>query len=291
MQRKDSCELCEGNKIELLGEYGILKKNGGRLKFSNYICRNCGLVFMNPMPERADYDEIYKQYESARHGVTELDLDKGADKIKKSIKGESVFSFIKEYLGSQKKVLDIGCGFGQISCGLKNFGCDVSSVEPSELLSRKLAEISGIDVFCGDFDNFFSQNEKKFNVLVLHHVFEHFRDPKEKLEQFKKILLPGGVVYLEIPSVVSFKKPVDNFFDYCHPYSYSPKTFSDLISGKGFKIIKINKNKMHRLQLVIAPKESEYQEINEKMFLRGGYKETAGYIKKRRLIDWLKNIL
>ena len=53
---RDPCNLCGGHEAKLLQ----------RLDKGNAVkCKNCGLIFVDPMPEISDYDEIYgeKYYE------------------------------------------------------------------------------------------------------------------------------------------------------------------------------------------------------------------------------------
>lgn len=286
-----ACALCGGRNTKILNRRGILKKGGPIINFDNVICKNCGLVFMSPQVRKDEYAAVYKKYENSRHGYkNEEELFGRVGDSDNGRKAGEVYGLIKEYLGAEKRVLDIGSGFGQIAAGLKNrFNCDVSAVEPSELLAKKIKEASEVNIFCGDFDAFLKNDSAKFNVLIMHHVFEHFIDPIEKLKQMAGLLLPDGAIYLEIPDVSSFKKPVNHFFDYCHPYSYSPKTFKELAGRSGYKIIKVNKENTYRLQLVIALKDSGYPDVGADMaFERGAYKQTAGFVQKRKIIDWLR---
>ncbi|MBU1179640.1 class I SAM-dependent methyltransferase [Patescibacteria group bacterium] len=282
------CILCGKNKFATVNKKGILKKGGPVLKFNNIICKNCGLVFMCPQPKEDDYREIYKKYEKSRYAHENEDKtrmtaqnDVGREKAKE------IHNFLKEYLNSESKILDIGCGFGQISNHFKNtFKYNISAIEPSAVLSKIVREKFGVNVFCGSFDDFYEENTEKFNLLVMQHVFEHFIDPIKKLSQFKNLFLPNGVVYIEIPDVASFKKPVNQFFDYMHPFSYSPKTFKELVYKNGYKIIKVNKEKKYRLQAVIALKSSSYQDVGSDAFwVQGGYFYTKIFILKRKLID------
>lgn len=286
-----SCEICNNNNFKILYKKGIIEKGGAVINFDNQVCKNCGLVFLNPQPEAGDYKSIYQKYELSRHECkTEKDVNNLIDQTNNKNKSENIFNFIKEYLNNEKKVLDIGCGFGHISEGLKKRGCDVSAVEPSELLSRVVSQRSGINVFNGEFDDFYTQNNNKFNVVIMQHVFEHFIDPNNKLEQFKNILLPEGVIYMEIPNIASFKKPVNNFFDYMHPFNYSPYTIKKIVEKNGYKIIKVNKDKKYRIQFIISLKTDNHKDVGDDGFWnKGSYGFIKFFILWRGLIDKIKN--
>lgn len=293
MVKIENCILCDAGDKKILNRRGILEKGKPDRVFDNVICKNCGLVFMDPQPEGHEYAAIYKEYEKNRHNCGEDDIGSMAEIMAGKEKTEQIYNFVKEYLESGKKVLDIGAGFGQISRAFKDkFNCGVLAIEPSERLAAYLKEKFNLPVFHGGLDEYLqSGTDEKFNLLVLNHVFEHFTDPAEKLQQFKSLLSSDGAVYMEIPNVYSFKKPVDHFFDYCHPYSYSPKTLKELAYKNGFKIIKLNKEKKYRLQFVLAPQESRYPDAGGDDFWRfGGFEDTQNFIFKRRIIDWIKNV-
>lgn len=289
------CLLCGNNKFALLNQRGILEKGRPMLSFNNVICKNCGLVFINPQPTSYDYEKIYQKYENSRHGCqNQYDAMQMAGDFKNNKKGEEIYNFLQEYLQNGKEVLDIGCGFGHIAYNLQNMhNCNVSAIEPSELLARMTSEKLGINVFNGQFDDYLANNSnKKFDMLIMHHVFEHFIDPIKKLNQFKNLLLPGGTIYIEIPNIASFKKPVNHFFDYMHPFSYSPKTFKELVNKNGYKIIKVNKEKKYRLQAVIAPADSGYADISDDNFWNiGNYRYIKFFIMKRRFIDLANRLI
>ncbi|MCG2693826.1 class I SAM-dependent methyltransferase [Candidatus Parcubacteria bacterium] len=292
MKYLKNCILCESSNIKVLNRRGILKKGGAIIKFDNFICRDCGLVFLNPQPEEAEYAGFYEKYEKVRHGLEEKDDLSALFNFGNNEKGQSIYEFIQDYLGENRLVLDIGCASGQISYFLKrDCNCNVLSVEPSHLLSQTNKTKLGLNMFNGSFDDFYKVNQSKFNILIMHHVFEHFIDPLEKLKQFRDLLLEKGVVYIEVPDVSSFKKPANVFFDYMHPFSYSPKTIKEMVNKAGYKIVKVNKNKLYRLQIIIAPKESMYEETSEKEFwIRGGYENNLNFIRKRRVYDFIKKL-
>jgi SAM-dependent methyltransferase len=292
MAKNIPCALCGGENLQIINKFGVTGKGTPLSRFDNCICRDCGLVFINPQPETADYKNFYKENEKHRHNFQDAgDVLKQVEEPDGG-KGDAVVVAVRPYAPEGGSILDIGSGFGVIANAFKRSGYAVFGVEPSGLQAKYIAEKSGIEMFCGDFDEFYKANAKKFSCLVLHHVFEHFTDPAEKLRQFKDILAPGGAVYIEVPDVSWFAKPVNRFFDYGHPYSYSPKTMKDLLHKNGWKIIGVNKEKKRRLQIIIAPDGGNHQDFgSDAYFERGGYRYTVNFIRKRRAVDFFRRVI
>ncbi|MCY7350060.1 MAG: class I SAM-dependent methyltransferase [Cytophagaceae bacterium] len=96
-------------------------------------------------------------------------------------------------------ILDVGCGQGNLLRELQDIGfTNLLGVDPFlahdleypgglRILKRSLAEISG-----------------HFDLIMLHHVFEHLPNPQEMLGQMAERLAPGGTVLLRIPVADSY---------------------------------------------------------------------------------------
>ena len=96
-------------------------------------------------------------------------------------------------------MLDIGCGWGLALNYFKRKGLDCYGFDPAieavnygikNGLNLKHAGLDGMDVF----------NGKKFNVVTLFNVLEHLPDPQKSIEQIKKILLPNGILIIDVPN-------------------------------------------------------------------------------------------
>lgn len=108
--------------------------------------------------------------------------------------------FVSEYnLDSTKKILDIGCGQGYGMMKFAELGCtDISGLT----LSKEDADAArnrGFEVAEEDM-SFQSTADSTYDVLFARHSLEHSPYPLLTLLEFCRILKPGGIAYIEMPS-------------------------------------------------------------------------------------------
>lgn len=114
-------------------------------------------------------------------------------------RGEGLIDKALEQVGSQK-VLDIGCGFGEMlqvfkARGWTVLGCDLGKRAVEAAREAGLVEPGEIRVGT-ELD--IKPGEGPFDLVILWHALEHCRKPLETLARVKK-LAPGGLVVVQAP--------------------------------------------------------------------------------------------
>lgn len=283
------CALCGGQQITVVATKGIMQKLGRPVDVTNVMCNRCGLVFMNPRPSEQEYSAIYQQYGEQRHALNSKEaIIAYLRSIEKKSKSNDVAEFLRPYVSAGGRAVDIGAGQGMLVKALRDkLGLDIQGVEPGILLSTTVQEYLGVLMFTGTLDDFLKTNPgENFSLIVLHHVLEHFADPVARLRALRGLLQPGGVVYIEVPNVLDFKKPVYQFFDLLHPFSYSPTTLAGMLKQGGFKIIGWNETKHWRTQIIVTSSADPRMEIIASVFKEPHpEKITKQFLLKRKLID------
>ncbi|MDA8153959.1 MAG: class I SAM-dependent methyltransferase [Acidithiobacillus sp.] len=99
-------------------------------------------------------------------------------------------------------IADIGCGNGQflqtaIQLGLEAYGLDFDP------LAVETATKTGANVSLGGLPNT-GWPSSKFDMVTLSHVIEHVYDPMLALREVRRILKPGGLVWIATPNMDSF---------------------------------------------------------------------------------------
>jgi 2-polyprenyl-3-methyl-5-hydroxy-6-metoxy-1,4-benzoquinol methylase len=98
-------------------------------------------------------------------------------------------------------LLDIGCGSGGFLGLARDMGWQVLGVEPDPDAVEACTRL-GLDVRVGDVGAL-SQMSAAFDVVTLNHVLEHVHEPVELLEHCRRLLKPGGTLWIETPNIES----------------------------------------------------------------------------------------
>ena len=135
-------------------------------------------------------------------------------------------------------ILDAGCGFGFfvkhcIDSGIRAAGIDI---EPNCVEYAK-NHLKLINIHHGTIEDF-NQNGQKYNAIVSCDVLEHCLDPMAFMEACKKLLLPKGLLYVQVPNVIGIRVPYGYSLGLpYHIWHYNPKSLKYLFRVNGFKIL------------------------------------------------------
>jgi|GEM_PF-3835527 len=162
------------------------------------------LVPWSEYRERSFVGRVREHYDSARLAKsihrkgddksTEYTLSTVAPEIRKLIRAE---------IGTKKRILSIGPGSGLLERQLAKAGYQVSAVELSEVLSRKLGRKGNIHVFTGDAQHLErvlpmaipADERKKFDAIVLSESLGYF-DGEELMQKLGAFLKHDGKIII-----------------------------------------------------------------------------------------------
>ncbi len=105
----------------------------------------------------------------------------------------------------KSRVLEIGCNDGTLLNEFKKLGHEVLGVEPAKNLSNQAARQSVrvlaeywservVDHLCNESGPFY---EKPFDIIIAMNVLAHVADPLTFLKLCKRVLAPGGRIYVQ----------------------------------------------------------------------------------------------
>src|SRR5688572_160854 len=166
-------------------------------------CDDCGLVFSNPQPTADEQDRFYSpdgEWGARRNPVVAAAPAQGEpggppeDAGRRRGKSWSwPFEAIRDELSvvappTGARVLDFGCADGKLldslqDCGWETWGME-SAVDTAFVRHRRLTAIP---------------ETPTFDLIIVHHVFEHVTDPLGLLRQLAGACRIGGFLHVGVP--------------------------------------------------------------------------------------------
>jgi SAM-dependent methyltransferase len=212
-------------------------------------CGTCGAaidVHLSPMASRlekwaTDYYEVEEESEDitgkfARVMALPHDLSDNRLRVRRVHEFATRWRRVLGQPATEPRVLDVGAGIGVFLSAL----CDLDAswkavaVEPAEAACRHLRSLESFEVVQGLFDG--QPDYREFDLLTFNKVIEHIRKPQPTLMAAKKAVSDSGLVYVEVPHMLSVECcPPDHFIlGALHHHLYSPASLSRLLESTGW---------------------------------------------------------
>lgn len=108
-------------------------------------------------------------------------------------------------LDRRPRVADVGGGACAFANALAATGCDVTVFEPNPANARFANEPTGVRFVAAPFDEeavgFAAIADGSLDAVTMWHSLEHVPDPMETLALVRRLLRPGGVLYVCVPNL------------------------------------------------------------------------------------------
>jgi SAM-dependent methyltransferase len=236
MIRSESCPRCY--LCQSLGEilYECLRDRlfsaAGEWNLALCPNRECGLMWLDPMPLEADLGKAYAKYFTHEALVANprpplnflrraLMLVQSAYLAHRFNCGERAGRRLQwllalpitlsriecdgldiplSYLtGSQRgRMLDVGCGDGRLVRKAQELGWDAAGVD-FDPLAIEAGRRGGLNVHTGRLEDLHFPDDS-FDLVLMSHVIEHLYDPRRTLSEISRILRAGGTLVVTTPN-------------------------------------------------------------------------------------------
>ena len=208
--------------------------------FDIWECSTCSIRFTQAVP---DQDEIGKYYQSENY-ISHSDTKKGLiNALYHTVRKFTLLrkrNLIKKYTGiGEGKILDIGCGSGAFLNTMRFSDWEITGLEPDESARKKAKEVYGLQI--DPSEKLFQLEPKSYDAITMWHVLEHVHKLNDYLDQLKKLLKPGGKIFIAVPNYTSYDadKYGKDWAAYDvprHLYHFSPKAMNGLLTRHGLQL-------------------------------------------------------
>ena len=143
------------------------------------------------------------------------------------------------------RVLDIGCGRGELLEVFVHRGWEAIGIEPNREYALA-ARNKGIFVIEDVLTEQIVEQVDTFDAVLLAHVLEHLAHPEEMVSMIRRLLVPGGIFYCEVPNDFNTLQEVAVSVHNLRPWwivlpdhlnYFSIKSLSEFIAGQGFEVV------------------------------------------------------
>jgi len=234
-------------EVEVPGEPGTRTRPVGVVR-----CGECGLCYTRPRPTREAIARFYPA-DYAPHQVRPVRKPSALGSWWRRATGRRDWERDGPPLRGGRRLLDFGCGGGAFLQRMHHRGWNVLGVDASAAVVGRIRNELGLPAVAGVSEKGSDPidlrgltpfrigfNPEGFDVVTMLQSLEHLHDPLEALRQARKLLAPGGKLYVSVPNIeglpFAWFGPAWFGLDLPrHLVHFSPATLKRMIAAAGFR--------------------------------------------------------
>lgn len=174
--------------------------------FSVLSCSGCGLAFTHPRlrPEEfaTYYPESYSAYEP-NVGDHRPSLGERLGALQRQAIVQ-LGPYRKVWQRPPGRLLDVGCGTGDLAAIFGRRGWSVAGIEPSSAAAEHARAI-GVEAVAGTLAAA-PWEAGEFDAILFNHSLEHIDDPAQAVADAARLLRPGGLLAIAVPNFGSWHR-------------------------------------------------------------------------------------
>ena len=197
-ERLLKCPLCKSGHFlnyKEITDFSVSKES-----FIVCKCITCGLLFTNPRPTENEIGPYYDFPDYYSHEDKAKNLTQWIyNQVRNYNLGQKI-KLIEEYT-EPGKLLDYGCGTGQLLFEASVNLWKVNGVEPNQKAREKANHKLGDKVFSSIDD---LKSDQTYDVITLFHVLEHVHELRKTVKSILKHLKSDGYLFIAVPNPESY---------------------------------------------------------------------------------------
>jgi SAM-dependent methyltransferase len=217
------------------------------------VCGCCGFVYADPAATQSDYDRFYCDWSKYDDSATATGSGVSAYDAKRlAITAADIERALPSGAAS---ILDAGCATGGLLTALRDRGfTTVAGLDPSPRCAAACHD-RGFEAYVGSIASA-PAHMPKFDCIVFSHVLEHVYDIPAFFAAARKLLAPGGYLYLETPDATRYKDylyaPFQEF-NTEHINHFSPLSLENTARRFGFRPVLVERKVMQTAEDTLYP--------------------------------------
>lgn len=228
------CKVCGTPAVSVATIHGSYSDRD----FDLQSCPECGFSFIaNPWLDfQAIYDASYYEGRGADPLVDyRFELEHPERSIR-SYEWRGVARVVDELVGvtSTTRWLDFGCGNGGLVRYVRAVhGADVQGFDEGSIAS--MAAIAGVPIVTSES---LEAGAGSYDVVTAIEVLEHMLDPIAELKRVRRLLKPGGLLFLTTGNAAPFAGRLDRWryvIPEIHISYFEPRTLERALTAAGFR--------------------------------------------------------
>ncbi len=222
-----SCDICDQKNFTIITSKSLLSSDQNLYCYLPVVnCLSCGHSQQLIKFDKKFYSLYYSKY-IEKNILTKKNIKK---RYLNSIKRGAVLkSFLERRLKSNfdnKKILDVGCGYGGMLYPFAKKGSKTFGIDPDKNAidygkkHNKLTKLQSIEAESMKF------KKKYFDLIIINGSLEHVYDMNIVLQKVSSYLKNNGILFLEgkgYPLDI-----IENFFNFNHHRIFTKKTFDNV---------------------------------------------------------------
>jgi 2-polyprenyl-3-methyl-5-hydroxy-6-metoxy-1,4-benzoquinol methylase len=228
------CNLCGASNEVVVGT-----RDRDGLPLRTVLCRTCGLVWTNPRPSAADMNAYYETtYRSDYKGQSAPPLRKIVRGFLGAAERRAMLRALLEapHEGVPARMLDVGCGAGELVYLLRRDGVDASGLDPGIEFAEFARTVLRVPVQAAAVDAATVAAASQ-DLATMFHALEHVPDPRAVLTTVRGWIRRGGHLVVEVPNIAARVQAPSHQYHYAHLYHFTGSTLGALGAAAGLRLI------------------------------------------------------